>query len=87
MFFYYFSFFLYFTQDIELTIRLLISLPFCQLNCMNIISKKAIKSMFCTNPGFAHFPHTKKRTAEAIRLFHSANDQYQFWAAISSFTT
>ena len=23
----------------------------------------------CTNPGFVHFPHTKKRTAEAIRFF------------------
>ena len=63
-------------MDIKLTIRLLISLSFCQLDCMNIISKKAIKSMFRTNPGFAHQTVDKKLfSLRRGRIALSANER------------
>ena len=63
-------------RDIKLTIRLLISLSFCQLDCMNIISKKAIKSMFRTNPGFTHQTVDKKPfSPRRGRIALSANER------------
>ena len=59
-----------------MTIRLLISLSFCQLDCMNIISKKAIKSMFRTNSGFTHQTVDKKLfSPRRGRIALSANER------------
>ena len=63
-------------MDIKLTIRLSISLSFCQLDCMNIISKKAIKSMFRTNSGFTHQTADKKLfSPRGGRIAFSANER------------
>ncbi len=45
------------------------------------VGKLLHKSRICA------FPVHKKTDGRSHPFLHSANDQYQFWAAISSFTT